>query len=550
MKHSQDQPVALVTGGARGIGAAAALSLGADGYHVVTIDPEVSITGSEREWVEGPSTAERIISEGGSAEASDRSVEDLGGLQQLVFEILGTRGRLDAVVNVAGNSRPTSFLKGDQDDWAALLGVHLGGYLNVLAAVLPAMVAAGRGHVLGVTSGGGWRPADAGGYSVAKRSVASLTWELAPLLPEGILMNALSPIAYTRMVAAALGRQANSEGSSTGTHASGGLALGVGMPDPSTLGPMAAHLAKQHFTALRGAVVFLAGSEVALIEPPGLIEVLRAERDDDLTNSFRTVIPTAFSSAENMQRTAGASNERFRALFELAPPSNDQTGPLRNCVLAVADPELRNSLHAHLEGVSFRCIDVDPRPTTWTEIEQRLSECGVDVIDAVVHIPSPLSPNKVGESSWNQVLDEHQVLRHEILNDAGWVRAAATVRADSPRRIISLVPALTAGGRTRAQALGQLARASRGATENRVSAFAVSLEGTSAEANRAAIHLIAHLLGDPLSDDLSGAELVVSDGWIGLRRHPGPTGSVILGDEIPSWFDAVISKISSTQQRG
>ncbi len=87
-------------------------------------------------------------------------------------------GGLDAVVNVAGITRQSYFARGTEEDWRALLEVHLGGYLNVLEAALPLMAAAGHGRVVGVTSGSGWRAADAGGYSCAKRAVAALTWQL------------------------------------------------------------------------------------------------------------------------------------------------------------------------------------------------------------------------------------------------------------------------------------------------------------------------------------------------------------------------------------
>ena len=58
-------------------------------------------------------------------------------------ELVDEFGALDAVVNVAGISRPTGFASGAEDDWRAVLDVHLNGYLNVLRAALPIMAAAG-----------------------------------------------------------------------------------------------------------------------------------------------------------------------------------------------------------------------------------------------------------------------------------------------------------------------------------------------------------------------------------------------------------------------
>ncbi len=86
-------------------------------------------------------------------------------------------------MNVAGITRQTFFAQGTEEDWLAVLSVHLGGYLNILEAAVPLMAAAGYGRILGVTSGSGWRAADAGAYSCAKRAVASLTWQLGRLAP-------------------------------------------------------------------------------------------------------------------------------------------------------------------------------------------------------------------------------------------------------------------------------------------------------------------------------------------------------------------------------
>src|SRR5262249_58420311 len=111
-------------------------------------------------------------------------------------------------------TRPTGFASGTEDDWARLLDVHFDGYLTILRAALPLMAAAGHGRIVGVTSGSGWRAADAGAYSCAKRAVASLTWQVGRGAPRGVSVNALSPTAATRMVLGALARQA-AEGNQT-----------------------------------------------------------------------------------------------------------------------------------------------------------------------------------------------------------------------------------------------------------------------------------------------------------------------------------------------
>src|SRR5579862_957142 len=259
--------VAVVTGGGGGIGAAIAEELGRRGWFVVTVDPLVTLDGSATLPEPEETTAGRITAAGGAARASSVSVTDRDGVQALFRELAVEHGGVDAVINVAGITRQTGFAHGTEEDWLAVLTVHLEGYLNLLGAALPLMAAAGRGHVLGVTSGSGWRPADAGAYSCAKRAVAALTWQLGGRTPPGVTVNAMSPIAATRMVAAALerARQLAKEGGRAG--GGGGLSL-TKMPGPGDLAPFGAHLVDDAFGWCSGRVLFAGGSEVAVIDEP------------------------------------------------------------------------------------------------------------------------------------------------------------------------------------------------------------------------------------------------------------------------------------------
>ena len=142
---SERQRVVVVTGGAAGIGAAIAEELGRTGAYVVTLDPVVSVDGSSQAAGEGPNTAQKIVDAGGTARASNTSVTDREAVEQLFAQLVEEFGALDAVVNVAGISRPTDFASGSEEDWAAVLAVHLDGYLNVLGAALPLMEEAGHG---------------------------------------------------------------------------------------------------------------------------------------------------------------------------------------------------------------------------------------------------------------------------------------------------------------------------------------------------------------------------------------------------------------------
>ena len=318
---SARQRVAVVTGGGGGIGAAIAEELGRGGWFVVTVDPLVTLDGSERLPEPEETTAGRIVAAGGSARASSVSVTDGEAVRGLFRELVDEHGGLDAVVNVAGITRQTYFAQGTEEDWLAVLAVHLGGYLNVLDAALPLMAAAGHGRILGVTSGSGWRAADAGAYSCAKRAVAALTWQLGRQAPPGVTVNAMSPIAATRMVAAALERARQTGRASGG----GGVSLSS-MPGPEDLGPLGAYLVGDGFGWCTGRVLFAGGSEVAVVDEPRLLEVVRTDEVVSLARVLEAVIPAAFATAETSQASGGGGNPRFGPIFDEPAPAELAAG--------------------------------------------------------------------------------------------------------------------------------------------------------------------------------------------------------------------------------
>lgn len=554
----RDRRVAIVTGGGGGIGAAIAMELGRRGDHVVTVDPLVSVDGTEVLPAPTETTAGRIVAGGGSAHASNASVTDPEAMAELAAGLMSSHGRIDAVVNVAGITRPTGFAKGEESDWSAVLSVHLDGYRNVLDAVVPHMAAAGRGHVVGVTSGSGWRPADAGAYSCAKRAVASLTWQLGRVAPEGVAVNAISPIAMTRMVTAALGRSrtpsapaggaggADDPGRARRSSATGGLSLGS-MPEPEHLAPLGASLAGHGAARVAGQVLFAGGSEVAVVDPPRLLEVVRTG-DVRSVDAVVAGLLDALVAAEAAQATTGGSNPRFGALFgptdEPAAVAPVADGP--SAVAIVSDrPDLAAELAAALNAHGARTTVVTaPATGGFDDARAALGTAAssLDGLDAVVvALRTPV--RDVAGDDWVRVLADHAGLAEAIHADAAWARAVAEHAAatERPLRLVTVTDAAGPGGHSRAQAAAQLARSSRSATGERVHACSVSLE--SAGGNGTAAALVASLAVSPVALGLSGAELVVGAGWFGLRSHPRPAGSIVYGGPgLPDWFDTILEE--------
>ncbi|MDQ6698091.1 MAG: SDR family NAD(P)-dependent oxidoreductase, partial [Actinomycetota bacterium] len=425
--------------------------------------------------------------------------------------------------------------------------VHLDGYRNILGAALPIMAAAGYGRILGVTSGSGWRPADTGAYGCAKRAVAALTWQLGRHAPPGVVVNAMSPIAVTRMVTAALGRTRPERRGTPEAAATGGLSLGS-MPAPEQLGPSGGHLVGDEFSWCSGKVFFAAGSELAVIDEPRLLEVVRTDDVTSLPHALEAVTPRALVPAEASQASNGGGNPRFGSIFDEPLVADDLPAPIvRSCAVVADSQEVADAVTTALgaRGVKITIVPPGRGVAGFEEASSALASVGDrdGPVDAVVVALGgrPLATDETGD--WQQCLAEHGGIVEGIHADASWARAATDQSAQSgrPLRLVTVTDASTAGGRSRGQASAQLARAARGATDGRVTAFAVSVETGNQPTTAAVGDLIAHLLCSPATTDLSGAELAAGTGWIGLRSHPRPSVCVTFGGPaVPAWLDDVL----------
>jgi 3-oxoacyl-[acyl-carrier protein] reductase len=178
--------VALVTGAARGIGAATAVALAEAGARVAVVDRDGG--GIER-------TADAIGRAGSDALAIPADVTDVPAMERAVDTVVAEWGRLDVLVNNAGIVRDATLGKVSDEDWTATLDVNLRGAMIGTRAALRPMRAAGAGRILSATSvvarmGNYGQTA----YAASKAGIIGLTraWarELGPL---GITANAVAP---------------------------------------------------------------------------------------------------------------------------------------------------------------------------------------------------------------------------------------------------------------------------------------------------------------------------------------------------------------------
>ncbi|MFF8938019.1 SDR family oxidoreductase [Streptomyces paradoxus] len=202
--------VAIVTGAGRGLGRAHALALAAEGAKVVVNDLGVGLDGTGTGTGPARLVADEIVARGGQAVAHGGDIATTQGAASLIRTAVETYGRLDTLVNNAGFLRDRMLVNLDEDDWDAVMRVHLKGHflpLKHAAAHWRAETKAGRipaARVVNTSSGAGLSGSvGQGNYSAAKAGIIGLTLVAAAEMGRyGVLVNAIAPAARTRMTEA------------------------------------------------------------------------------------------------------------------------------------------------------------------------------------------------------------------------------------------------------------------------------------------------------------------------------------------------------------
>jgi len=204
--------VAIVTGGGRGIGAAVAEGLAAEGAAVIVSDLGVELDGAGGGAGPAAEVVGRIQSAGGTARADQTDVSDFAATEELIRSASVEYGRLDIVVNVAGIVRDRMIFNMTEEDWDAVIGVHLKGTFNTSrhAAAFWREHAGGEYRLINFTSGAGLYGAPSQpNYAAAKMGIVGLTLSCANALRKyGVTSNCIGPIATTRMTLGIAGGKA------------------------------------------------------------------------------------------------------------------------------------------------------------------------------------------------------------------------------------------------------------------------------------------------------------------------------------------------------
>lgn len=177
--------VALVTGGAQGIGAAVARRLARGGARVGVLD--LSLDAAE-------AVAKQIADEGGTALALEADVADRPAVEAAVGQLTAEYGGLHILVNNAGVIRDNLLFKMTDADWSTVMDVHLRGAFVVTQTAQKHMVAAKYGRIISMSSAAALGNRGQANYSAAKAGLQGFTKTVAiELGPFGITANAIAP---------------------------------------------------------------------------------------------------------------------------------------------------------------------------------------------------------------------------------------------------------------------------------------------------------------------------------------------------------------------
>jgi 3-oxoacyl-[acyl-carrier protein] reductase len=182
---TQEQRVAVVTGAGRGIGAAVAARLGADGRAVACLDIDEAAAGA---------SAQRLQADGVRAEGFVADVADEDAVERVVAEVADRLGPPTVLVNNAGVLRDNLLFKMSGGDWDTVMSVHLRGAFLMTRATQRHMTEAGWGRVVNLSSTSALGNRGQANYAAAKAGLQGFTRTVALELGRfGVTCNAVAP---------------------------------------------------------------------------------------------------------------------------------------------------------------------------------------------------------------------------------------------------------------------------------------------------------------------------------------------------------------------
>src|SRR4051794_7609325 len=307
---SLEGKVAIVTGAGRGIGREHALALAQAGAKVVVNDLGGSLAGEGTDASPAPSVVDEIVAAGGQAVASYDDVSNFDAAEAIVRRAIDRYGRLDILVNNAGILRDRMLVNMTEDEWDAVIAVHLKGHFaptRHAAAYWRERSKEGedvRGRVINTSSPSGvFGNIGQANYGAAKAGIAGFTIIVAQELQRyGVTVNCLAPNARTRMTEETFDMDAPAEG--------------FDPLDPGNMSPLVVALAADEAQGITGQVFHVWGGAINALRGWSADELFESDERwdaDALLRELRSRFPNGVAPPGMMAGMQSAGGRSLRA---------------------------------------------------------------------------------------------------------------------------------------------------------------------------------------------------------------------------------------------
>ncbi len=268
--------VAIVTGAGRGIGRGEALLLAQEGAAVVVNDFGGSAGGQGGEQTPAEEVVAEIKAAGGKAAANYGNIADYQTGEDLVKQAVDTFGRLDIVVNNAGILRDRMVFNMSEEEWDAVIAVHLKGHFNLTRHACVVFRQQRSGVIVNTSSESGLGNMGQINYSAAKEGIIGMTRTVARDMGRyGVRCNAIRPRAATRLTISDDMRAAAERGGAAMTPEM--LQAFEKANPPEAVAPMVVWLCTDEAANVNGRDFLVVGNQIGLYSEPVVIAQVQSD---------------------------------------------------------------------------------------------------------------------------------------------------------------------------------------------------------------------------------------------------------------------------------